>query len=474
VSKISPRPHCDSRSSRSFAQGLSILSRTLARILVSICLLGCPICIRSECTVLVLPLANGSDGTTNDHWGYSLRWVLNDELSRTGAFRTPPDGSFEFASDPGLDCVLRYVGCNAGKALTQECARRIGELFRADAVVFGSYNRTSNVWNLSLHVLDVCRGHIMADIAVSSPDLFEIIQQAGDGVARSLHAPPLPAEQKLINQRRFTRSYGALELFSKAFALTMRGEALESVADRLRHAILLDPGFSAAYQSLACILLSQGKIQEALKYAKRAVRTSPDAAQAHYALGLAYLALDELRLAEDELVTAARIDPKEPSTYFRLGELYETQEKWHEAVESLRKAVDLGPRQASLHAELGRAYIRTAQRVESLAELKLAERYDTGREAGLYRILAQVYTLLDDTPMAIKDYEIYLRDADEAGVDSAQVQSDRVTLASLRERQTPHFFAAPPLYHGGPIRKASFHGTVTSRVFDADVSTQVF
>jgi len=119
--------------------------------------------------------------------------------------------------------------------------------------------------------------------------------------------------------------------------------------------------------------------------------------------------------AEGELVAAAKLDPEEAFIHLRLGELWGAKEKWAEAVEALKKAEDLAPFEAVTHAALDETFCLMGKRATAMAELKKAERFDTGTDVGLNLALAEAYALLDEVPLAVKNYRTFIKGADHVG-----------------------------------------------------------
>jgi Flp pilus assembly protein TadD len=88
--------------------------------------------------------------------------------------------------------------------------------------------------------------------------------------------------------------------------------------------------------NLGGVLVTTGKLQEALELNLEAVERRPKDALAHAQLGLTYLNLKQFENAEKHLIRAARLDPKHPlNPQLRLAELYEKQKNTRKAARQL-------------------------------------------------------------------------------------------------------------------------------------------
>jgi tetratricopeptide (TPR) repeat protein len=224
-----------------------------------------------------------------------------------------------------------------------------------------------------------------------------------------------------------------------------QGEPLPKAITQLRSAASLDPQFAFANRLLTCYLLYADELEEAGRVAKRALEVHPDNAGSHFGLGFVYLFRGVKSLACEEFLEALRLDPNDLECYLRLGELYLQQDRPQDASEVLSKASALAPHDALGHSYLAVSWCRLRQEKKALAELRLAERYDSGQDLGVQQRLAEAYDLLADLPAALEHLEHFLRAARDRGVRSSNLAEVESKVADLKKRLAPHFIPIPSL-----------------------------
>lgn len=107
-----------------------------------------------------------------------------------------------------------------------------------------------------------------------------------------------------------------------------------------RAAIAADPKYAPAYNNLAWLLVQRRqKLDDALRFAKKAVALAPEAAQFQDTLGTVYLARGEPDQAITPLQKAAASKPPQAEFYFRLGVAHDKKGNRKEAVDAYKKAL---------------------------------------------------------------------------------------------------------------------------------------
>jgi len=99
-------------------------------------------------------------------------------------------------------------------------------------------------------------------------------------------------------------------------------EAEHDYQQSLQFAQAAGTEFALAYEGMSRLRLLENKPQDALDYAKGAVKLSPEAASSHKALAKAYDALGRPDDAIPEWELAAKFDPTDASPYFHLYRTY--------------------------------------------------------------------------------------------------------------------------------------------------------
>ncbi|MEE2821423.1 MAG: tetratricopeptide repeat protein [Acidobacteriota bacterium] len=118
----------------------------------------------------------------------------------------------------------------------------------------------------------------------------------------------------------------------------------EQATEYFREALRQDSGSYSPLVNLGGVLLSQGRVTEALPLNERAVQVRPDDALAHSQLGQCYLALRRLKDAERHLRQAKALDPKHFSfPQIALAELYEQREDHLSLIRELNEFLEYHP-----------------------------------------------------------------------------------------------------------------------------------
>ncbi len=101
------------------------------------------------------------------------------------------------------------------------------------------------------------------------------------------------------------------------------------------------------------INFARGKIDEAVKFAKKLCEKVPNNARAWLNLGQLLFRAEDLEGAEKALLRAKQLEPENWEPYFNLGSLYEAVGLPKEAEESYRRAIQLNPNAWEPYNNLG-------------------------------------------------------------------------------------------------------------------------
>jgi protein O-mannosyl-transferase len=136
-----------------------------------------------------------------------------------------------------------------------------------------------------------------------------------------------------------------------------------------------------AYNNLAALYLSTGRVTEAIAAYERALAARPGESQTYYSLDVALLhnnlghALDRAGLLEramSEYRAAVRIRPDYADAHFDLAEDLLKNGNVEEAIAHYRKVVETPPPDAGSHLALARALLRTGAEKEAASHLEKA------------------------------------------------------------------------------------------------------
>jgi tetratricopeptide (TPR) repeat protein len=196
----------------------------------------------------------------------------------------------------------------------------------------------------------------------------------------------LPA-QDLTGQRTRTVSEAtilAMYLNNRA-AETMASGELDQAYWYARAAILQDPTFAGAYNTLGIIQLRHGDVEPARRTLAYALERSPsntvllsNLAQALEHLGRA----DEAQLLRRKLLA---LQPEPPFHFFSLGQLAMKNADYQEAARLFKREIARDPYYHEFHFWLAQAYARMGQLAQAGRQLELAMDNSTTRsDHGLY------------------------------------------------------------------------------------------
>ena len=150
-------------------------------------------------------------------------------------------------------------------------------------------------------------------------------------------------------------------------------------------AVELDPAYVTAWSNWAVALLSDRRLDEAIRCFERALSLAPrgDGSAAKLAQPLADAHVELARLlererrtaeAETHYATALQLAPDHATAHAQLGLLFARTERLDDAARHLREAVRLSPADASAHANLGNVLLLQGQPREALEHYEAALR----------------------------------------------------------------------------------------------------
>ena len=129
---------------------------------------------------------------------------------------------------------------------------------------------------------------------------------------------------------------------------------------------------ASGYNNLANALAKQGKVDEAIKAAKRALEVQPDFAIAHYNLGNLYVQRGRLDLAQRHFEEAIRLLPNYAEAHSNYGQLLAERGDLAAGVASFQQAITLNPSLSRAHLNLGVALAKSGRLNEAVALLQRA------------------------------------------------------------------------------------------------------
>ena len=386
----------------------------------------------SRLTVAVLTFQNATGDTNLDHWAIAIPKLIEGELDTVK--------SVYLIDNTSADYAYKKLDLNSEKRLTADQARSLGEVMEARRVVWGSYTREHENWKLTVQVMNVGTGKASPPLTAASSDMFQASLNISGAILHQLGVTPTKKEKQLMG-RPPTTSAKCLELLSWAWAANQEMRPLSEEEKNCRDVVSADPECYLAQAMLGYILVLENKFHDAELTAKLAVKARQDSEFAHYVLGLAYLYQDLKLLARDEFTEALRLDPDYSECYARLGNISSRQGNRAEAVSNFKKAINLEPHNAAHHVALAAEYLNMGDRDQSLRELEVAGRYDTG-DPLTKKDIAEVYAGLNETPKAAEYFDKYINEAKAVGLPPEDIEYGEKSLAMYKSRLTACFITA--------------------------------
>jgi len=392
-------------------------------------------------TVAVLWFADKTGEPELSHWRCAVPSLLSQQLAEAKAIRVLPTGAVDYA--------FRQLVLKKGSSLDAGQARKMGELIEAQRVVWGSYERQNNLWQVRAFVLNVAGGKASGEMIVTSADWFELRDELSGQILAELGIKPSESERQKMSQQWKT-SPAALESYSRAIALQDDDKAFTEQEESFRKALAADPQFTKAHLALAATLGSQGRFEDGEQAVRRALELEPDCTDAHLIMGILSFFLKKPAEAERELRKAGSLNPDDSEPLIRLSELYATQQKWDEAISFLNEAQSLDPTNATVHASLALMHAHKRNREQAMAQLKEAERFDPGGLAGVNaeQMICQAYTILGEVPLAVEHHDRFVTYAKKVGGNPQLVGIFEERTRQLKATLTPTFIEArtPEVY----------------------------
>jgi predicted O-linked N-acetylglucosamine transferase (SPINDLY family) len=132
--------------------------------------------------------------------------------------------------------------------------------------------------------------------------------------------------------------------------------SISSAEKQYRHICNTYPKHPDAFNLLACILMNQGKYNEAVHCIQKAIRLKSDVYFFYYHLGLIY-ALQKMWLkAKDAFIKALKINPLHVESYNNLGIAYRNLEQYDSVITTFIQGLEHDSSNSDIHCNLGIAY----------------------------------------------------------------------------------------------------------------------
>ncbi|MBT3295327.1 MAG: tetratricopeptide repeat protein [Verrucomicrobia bacterium] len=133
-------------------------------------------------------------------------------------------------------------------------------------------------------------------------------------------------------------------------------------------------GYATAHFYWATVLEAEGRMQEAARLYREALRMDPDLAEAHYCLGNVLKASGRKGDAIGHYRQAIRLKPDMADAHYNLGNALVALGRTEEAIGCYRQAVRRNPDHVGAHNNLGAMYRESGRLADAVKQLELVLR----------------------------------------------------------------------------------------------------
>jgi tetratricopeptide (TPR) repeat protein len=151
---------------------------------------------------------------------------------------------------------------------------------------------------------------------------------------------------------------------------------LAEAMDQFNQTLRANPKYGLGHYNLGSALQSQGRIEEAMEQYRLAIQLRPDLARPRYNLGCILAARGRIPEAIEEYQEALKREPNASEVRNNLGIAFASSGKLDEAMTQFRRAIELRPDFAEAHVNLGHALANRNQFAEAIQQYEEALRFD--------------------------------------------------------------------------------------------------
>jgi serine/threonine protein kinase/Flp pilus assembly protein TadD len=303
-------------------------------------------------------------------------------------------------------------------------AVRVGQELNATHVLEGSVRRSGNRIRISGELVETATGHALwaSRIDRELKDIFEVQDEIACSIAQALRVTLTPQEEKEIALKP-TANTEAYDYYlrGRSYARRRTRLDLESALEMYEGAIALDPHFALAYAGIghvcgefyfwygtdpkfvnrglevceraltlvpnlpeglaarSIILYGLQKYDEAIRDARKAVKTKPDCPDGYWALGCSLFATDHLNEAASIAHEAIENSADDDNVFVpfvmaleRLGRSQDALELRQKHIQALKRQLELAPDDVRARILVANNYAVIGRTEEALAQMEKA------------------------------------------------------------------------------------------------------
>ncbi len=170
-----------------------------------------------------------------------------------------------------------------------------------------------------------------------------------------------------------------------------------------REAVRLPPGYALAHFNLGNAYQAKGRIDDAIGEYREALRANAGHVEAHFNLGGVYHAKAQLDDAMREYREAIRLAPGHVGAHCNIGNIHDARGQLDDAMREYRKAIELDPRSSAAHNNLGADHHVKGQLDDAIREYREAIRLEP-RNAEAHSNLGGILMQRGRTDEAVEEY----------------------------------------------------------------------
>jgi len=190
-------------------------------------------------------------------------------------------------------------------------------------------------------------------------------------------------------------------------ALDQKGKINEATR-QYREAIRLKPDYAEAHSNLGVALDKKDQIDEAIRQYQEAIRLKPDYSNVYNNLGFALYQKGQIDEAISEYRKAIRLKPDHAKAYYNMGLALAAKGRFDEVIENFRKAIQINPNDAEAFNNLGNALAIKGRFEEAIENYHKAIRINSTRPEPFVH-LGMTLEQLGHSREAVDSYEAALR-----------------------------------------------------------------
>ena len=296
-------------------------------------------------SIAVLPFVNMSGDPGQDYFSDGLTEDIITELSRfRGLYVLARNTTYQYK---GQAVDIPVVG------------RKLGVQYMLE----GSVQKSADRFRVTAQLIDTRSGvHIWAErYDRQLKDIFVVQEEISSKIAGAISGGFGGSIQRVAREAAFSKSPDQLLAYDYLLRGTLTNEwwnkeGYRKAKSQLQKALELDPGYAAARQQYAWLMLmgwifrlepSPAPPEEVRQNAIRAVELDPADPLAHRTAAFGYYFDKQMELFEREAKEALNLAPNNPEVLSPLGFLIASRGQWERGVKLVIKAHELNPVSAS-------------------------------------------------------------------------------------------------------------------------------